>query len=234
MRKSIAIGAILWGAVLSVAGPAKAYIFQDGPDSRNVLVTDQGTLNPVSEGWWLAYGGQAGRHDANNPSYYVGSSDGGTDQAHDFFVWDIGKLKGPITSASFTVLTLSTATVLDGSPNVLYSMYDVSTPFDELEATGTQRGDIWTDLGSGTFYGSQLYTDADSYTFKTITLDAAFIADLNAALANGQTEFAFGGRLDPVFDAVPEPATWMIMLLGFCGVGWMLRTNRTNEVTKTA
>src|SRR5260370_2016022 len=59
---------------------------------------------------------------------------------------------------------------------------------------------------SGALYGSQLYTDADSGTFKTITLDSALLADLNAAIAAGHTEFAIGGPLGPV-GVVPAPGT---------------------------
>jgi hypothetical protein len=76
------------------------------------------------------------------------------------------------------------------------------------------------------FYGSGVFTVADTYTFRTMDLDAAFISDLNAALGRGETEFAFGGRLDPVRAGVPEPATWAMFLLGFGAIGWTLRGNR--------
>jgi PEP-CTERM motif len=44
-------------------------------------------------------------------------------------------------------------------------------------------------------------------------------------VASGNYSFASGPTLAP---AVPEPATWAMMILGFCGLGFMAYRRRTN------
>jgi hypothetical protein len=39
---------------------------------------------------------------------------------------------------------------------------------------------------------------------------------------------SYGGNLTFTPTAVPEPATWAMMLLGFAGIGWQLRRKRSN------
>jgi hypothetical protein len=54
------------------------------------------------------------------------------------------------------------------------------------------------------------------------TADATFTADIYV-LGNGLTGVV--GALDPV-RGVPEPSTWAMMILGFCGVGFMAYRRR--------
>jgi hypothetical protein len=145
---------------------------------------------------------------------------------HDFWVFNISDLRGPVSTASFTVFTYTVNTSFDGTTSDTLSLYDVSTAIADLEATNSNRGDIWTDLASGNLYGTQVYTDAGSNTTKTITLDSALIADLNTAIAAHATDFAIGGTLTPV-GAVPEPNTLALMATVLTGFGF-LRRRRTN------
>jgi hypothetical protein len=57
-------------------------------------------------------------------------------------------------------------------------------------------------------------------------------ADPNLALAvltssNDQTQLVWGANATKVLGAVPEPATWAMMLVGFGGIGAALRGRRS-------
>ena len=62
-----------------------------------------------------------------------------------------------------------------------------------------------------------------SYTFKAF--------DPTATLAfNSQTHTPYGPALDNVsISAVPEPATWAMMIMGFGGVGAAVRASRRKQ-----
>lgn len=58
-----------------------------------------------------------------------------------------------------------------------------------------------------------------------------FAVDIVSAGTSGATGVVGGGLGTP---GVPEPATWGLMLLGFGGMGAMLRSNRRRQVATTA
>jgi hypothetical protein len=108
----------------------------------------------------------------------------GPAEFRDFFTFAIPQLDGPVISA---VLTLSTAAV---------STEDSASMTYQIASTPAVFG--FADFGTGTVYGSRVYTQADgatgptnpSGTNQSITLDAAGIA---AILSN--TTFGIGGRI---------------------------------------
>jgi hypothetical protein len=71
-------------------------------------------------------------------------------------------------------------------------------------------------LGSGTSYGSITISPYNSRSdaFTTIQLNQEFLDRVNAGLLQN---FAIGGTLSA--SAVPEPATWAMMLVGFGFIG---------------
>jgi hypothetical protein len=108
----------------------------------------------------------------------------GPAEFRDFFTFAIPQLDGPVISA---VLTLSTAGVSTAdSPSMNYQITSIPSVFG------------FTDLGTGTAYGSRVYAAADGPTGpgnpegtnQSIPLDAAGIA---AILSN--TTFGIGGRI---------------------------------------
>ncbi len=108
----------------------------------------------------------------------------GPAEFRDFFTFAIPQLDGPVLSA---VLTLSTAGVdTADSPSMTYQITSIPAVFG------------FNDLGTGTVYGSRVYTGADGAnspsmpqgTNQSITLNAAGIA---AIVSN--TTFGIGGRI---------------------------------------
>jgi|SRR5579871_2935855 len=118
-----------------------------------------------------------------------------------------------------------------------FSLVNPSFKFSELSLN----------LGSlDTFNTLTLYTNDNTYTFSGTTLAALLPGFANGDQfgpdANGRFTFVFSGGEEfnklvfssgnPAFEfsdisaAVPEPATWAMMILGFGFVGFMMRSNR--------
>jgi hypothetical protein len=91
----------------------------------------------------------------------------------------------------------------------------VSTSIASLIATQTNATSIFTDLGSGILFGSVTVSSADNNSYVNVTLNSDAIA---ALIGSEGSEFAIGGSLTT---AVPEASTWAMMIIGFCGLGWM-------------
>ncbi|MGA7412110.1 MAG: PEP-CTERM sorting domain-containing protein [Bryobacteraceae bacterium] len=156
----------------------------------------------------------------------------GPAEFRDFFTFAIPQLDGPVTSA---VLTLNSAGVgpLD-NPSMTYQITSIPSVFG------------FTDLGTGTVFGSRVYTAADQGTNQSITLNAAGIASIvsNATfdiggrittlVANPTTEMIFDSSGTGVCPAcivelqittrstVPEPATCGLFAAGFAAL-WVIR-----------
>ena len=205
-----------------------AYTSFFGP--KQLIINGSTVLDAVSSGWYDS----SGLHDSTNANYIVGNClpatcDGGDGKTlyNDFFVFDLSGVKGPITSAVLSIANPSAADNLDppfpsdgfGGVPTTYSNWDVSTPIATLIADATGATGIYADLGSGVRYGSRGVGPATDGIQVNVALDAAALAALQSD-EGGQ--FAIGGTLA----AVPEPAAWAMLLLGFGGVGAMLRHRR--------
>jgi hypothetical protein len=210
MRKHFAAAAAIAGLVVSTAGQAgNDYAFGfSGADPGNNVTLDSSALSFVSSGWY----DQSGLNDPGNTNYIVSADFYGT-AWNDFFVIDLGGIQGPISSASLT-----------------FNAYDVSAPqrvsfFDYTGSVsslvdGTGGVAAFSDLGSGTVYGSRIFAESDSDSYVTVTLNAAALADINSAIANNQAQFVIGGSV------VPEPETHALMLAGLAGVACAVRRRR--------
>jgi hypothetical protein len=165
---------------------AVAWLTGAAPARADVL-----TLKAIDSGWYQ----DNGFHDKNNPNYFVGRS--GDTVFRDFFVFDLSSLVG----LEILKAQLSVYNPLDGfaSPNPAetYSVHQVITPVDVLEAshnTGTVQGkDVFQDLGNGVVFGSTSISTRDNGAQVTVDLlGTALLNALNGAIGR---DFALGGTL---------------------------------------
>jgi hypothetical protein len=228
---ALAAAGLAIGASPAAAGVASyefAYTFGFGP--TQLVINGTTVLNSVARGWY----DDTGLHVASNNNYIVGNClpatcDGGDGVTlhNNFFVFDLSGVSGPITSASLSLANPSAADNIDppfpsdgfGGAPTTYSTWDVSTAIAALEADNAGATGIYADLGSGVFYGTTPANASTNGTQVIVNLDGAALAELNRDEGGA---FAIGGTLA----AVPEPATWMVMLLGFGALGATLRLRR--------
>jgi hypothetical protein len=145
------------------------------------------TVDASSRGWFS----NRGVHTAGDQNAYAGQG-AGTDRYRAFFVFDLGARTLP---ASEGVLRLEFESVLGPDAAEVFSVYDVSTPVDDLLATQSTRSDIYDDLGSGVYYGIAAAFKNAPGTVLEIPLEPDAIADINRA--NGG-RFAVGVFVETV------------------------------------
>lgn len=129
------------------------------------------TINADARGWIDSTGLNNGSSPDNN--YVVGQN---YNEYRNWFQFTLPAQFGNVQSA---VLVLSTQLVdLKQSPSITYSVTSLADPFG------------FSDLGTGSFYGSKTYTAADNSTFGYIALNDSAI---NSLVAGGI--FSVGGRV---------------------------------------
>jgi hypothetical protein len=146
-------------------------------------------LTHVDRGWYADFGS----HSTSNENYLTGRYFG-TDY-RSFFVFDLSGVTETITSATLKLWNPSSPPNTEAgfsSPDAseTLALYDVSTSTASLTG-GTGGVSAFTDLGSGTSFGSTTISAADNGSFVTITLNASALSALNSA--GGL--FSIGGAL---------------------------------------
>ena len=141
-------------------------------------------LNFTDTGWY----DQTGFHDSTNENYLTGRSAGF--EYRSFYVFNIPNTPRAIVGAQLRVYNPPEG-YLSTDPTELFMLHHVSTPVASLRAGGTGQVARFQDLADGAEYGSRPMSVADNNQIVTINLNAAAVADLNAA--RGQL-FALGGR----------------------------------------
>lgn len=205
-------------------------------------------LDPTARGWIEQSGGANGVSATSN--YIVGNcglNDCGDGEFRNHFTFDIPSIL-PGQTLTGVVFKFSAGDVkTEQAQNV------------EVEFTSTTSTGSFAALGTGTAYGSQLFTAADDDVVFDIAFNAAAIADITAA-AGGQfllsghvisptafgpaelNQFVAGSttsnditQLELTFSAtgggVPEPATWAMMIIGFGAIGASMRRRQKVAVT---
>jgi len=184
-----------------------------------------------------------GEHFSWNTNYSAGSWTGVPFSSRwvNFFAFDLTGLSGTVTSATFYLDAALTDNGTYDSTSGIYDLYDVDTSISALLADSTTDVSIYTDLGSGTNYGSLNVSTSDNYQVLGITLNSSALADITSNLGG---DFAIGGdisnnfrigglsqtqsytpRLSLEFDhvEVPEPSTFALLSLGLAGICWTRR-----------
>lgn len=229
IRRLLAAGACA-AALAAAATPAAAidnYLFGFSPFGVQQLVLNGGalTLDAIDTGWITS----TGIHDAANQNYIVGDCDSCFPSAtfNDYFHFDLSNVSAEITSA---VLSVGNGQGYAAGPLSTLSLFDVTSPLSSLDLSRSDNDAggiaIFNDLQSGVLYGSRSITNVVQNSQVDTDLNLAAIAALNGARGG---QFAIGGTLRPGTEipgeggAIPEPASWALMILGFGAAGAALR-----------
>lgn len=135
-------------------------------------------LSATAQGWMTATANNGFLPGNNYVAGNCGSGDCYTGEFRNFFRFDLPVLDSPVLAATLLLDTSSEA-LLQGS----------SLTYQVTSAPGNFT---FADLGTGTRYGSRVYTAADQYQATGILLDVAALADLQAASGGA---FLVGGRV---------------------------------------
>jgi hypothetical protein len=191
--------------VAPYAGPAPTFTFD--PGSRPTILSGNFEVGtPPGDLYAQPYGTDAGTGLYGGDGYYY-SAGPSTDNPG---IIDLTSFND-ITTLSFvwgSVDSYNTLNILDSSMNVLYTIVgnDIFNP-----ANGDRTSPNTNPLVTFSFTGDNV-----------------------AYLSFGSTTNAF--EIDNLFvgTAVPEPATWALMLLGFGGIGFAMRRRRKPALAQLA
>jgi PEP-CTERM motif len=131
-------------------------------------------------------------------------------------------------SGSFTVITPTSSTSFDtvanGQLTAMTFMIDGMT-FNLLNSTSAGVGFNNTGPGTPEIINNISYTGQnDSFLFQLSTggFRYTFTDTANSSLSSS-------GTIEATISAVPEPSTWAMMILGFCGLGFMAYRRKQNS-----
>jgi hypothetical protein len=227
-RLASAAAVALMGSAIGVAGAAHAsssvYIFGGTSPLAGAqsLILNGGAdvLQATSTGWY----DNSGYHRGDLPNYIAAVCTVKLCQTqlaayHDYFVFDLSSVAGPITSAQLSLYNPGNPPGYKGAASAVYTNYDVLIDIPDLVSEELGAGSIYADLGSGVVYASTKVSAANNGTQVLINLNGNAVASLNAA---GGGQWAVGGAIS----SVPEPAAWSMMLCGLGVLGAITRRRR--------
>ena len=208
------------------------------------------TIGASDSGWF----DESGNHTSTNENYQAGWRNA---EFRNFFVFDTSLIPAGETILSATLRAYNpdigepdvTFTGGYDSPDAseTYQLVEVSTPALSFAATHVGTGlTIFTDLGDGPIYGTQISTASDNGAFVEVPLNATGLAALDAAVGDfvlggylsslssafGTDEFIWGHTDPPelgpyarelVVVMTPEPTTGLLLALGLVALSTLRR-----------
>jgi hypothetical protein len=144
-------------------------------------------LNAIDSGYYFS----DGLHPSAENSYVLGQAQdgaGGLITVRNYFTFSLPAATSTILGAELRLLASAPANqgFLSPDPSETYTLYDVSASPAALDternSANPTGASIYSDLGSGTVFGSRNVTAADDATTISIPLNAAAVAALNAAV----------------------------------------------------
>lgn len=153
-----------------------------------------------------------------NTNYMVGVYDGTS--YNDYFGFDLSSLGSTATVTSAT-LTVSPG-LIDRKLNL--SLFGATQWVSELESGSGVNATLFRALATGREYDPSILSPniGAPVTPLAFTLNEFALTDINAAIRSPSQLFAISGHAD-LADAVPEPSTWILMVAGFVGLGFVAR-----------
>ena len=215
---------------LALAQTRAVFASSDGAAqiTRLQVSTTTGTvdLNATFRGWYSADGSNNGRSPAGN--YLAGRCDAvplcftPAIVLNNWFTFDLANVTGrTITGATLFLDSPAGVGYLSANPSETFSLFDVATVLNTLGiAVGVS---IFNDLGSGTLFGTRSVSAADNGTSVASVLNSSALAALTSAQG---ASFGIGGAVTLTTTLLPEPSTYVLMLVGLAAVGVAARRRR--------
>ena len=139
---------------------------------------------------------------------------------NNYFAFKLSSLgsTASVTSASLTINAGLINATMD------YTLFGATDLLSQLETNFSPNTNLYNDLAAGPVYDDPILTPNTANPFQSLvfTLNESAIEDINDAIL-ARSMFAISGHAalpSTVFvGSVPEPATWILMLAGFAGLG---------------
>lgn len=194
------------------------FSFSGSGFSTQLLLNGTTTVAANARGWYDSFGVTNGAAADNN---YIAGTCGpvacnGSGQIwRDWFRFDLSNFTPLATTAVLRLENPSVGFFNALGSSLVYNVFDVnSTTFASLGSANSLSA--FTDIGTGTIFGTTNVTAAQNGTIIDITLNAAGLASINSGRQQGQ--WAVGGDIVSTTVVTPEPSTYVLMMAGLAGL----------------